>query len=81
MGLRISEVISIRKGCVKTTSDGYDYMEVTLGKTEKGEPINHKVFINEIVKDVVEELTNKTEPLRKESGLKELFLCRSRGKN
>ena len=46
-GLRINEVLSIRQGCIHTTSDGYDYMEVTLGKTEKGEPIIHKVFINE----------------------------------
>ena len=44
-GLRINEVLSIQEGCVKRTSDGYDYMEVTLGKTEKGEPIIHKVFI------------------------------------
>ena len=42
-GLRINEVLSIQEGCVKRTSDGYDYMEVTLGKTEKGEPIIHKV--------------------------------------
>lgn len=34
-GLRINEVLSIQEGCVKRTSDGYDYMEVTLGKTEK----------------------------------------------
>lgn len=38
-GLRINEVLSIQEGCVKRTSDGYDYMEVTLGKTEKGEPM------------------------------------------
>ena len=34
-GLRISEVLSIQEGCVKRTLDGYNYMEVTLGKTEK----------------------------------------------
>ena len=78
-GLRINEVLSIREGCVKTTSDGYDYMEVTLSKTEKGEPIVHKVFINELVKDAVRELSEFTEPLRKESGLKELFLVQNRG--
>ena len=33
-GLRINEVLSIQEGCVKRTSDGYDYMEVTLGKTK-----------------------------------------------
>jgi integrase len=78
-GLRINEVLSIQEGCVKRTSDGYDYMEVTLGKTEKGEPVIHKVFVNEYVKKAVEELSDFTEPLRKESGLKELFLIRKRG--
>ncbi len=73
-GLRINEVLSIKEGCVKHTSDGYDYMEVTLGKTEKGEPIIHKVFINDLVKNVITELSEATAELRKESGLKELFL-------
>ena len=75
-GLRINEVLSIQEGCVKRTSDGYDYMEVTLGKTEKGEPIIHKVFINELVKDSIIELSEYTAELRKESGLKELFIQR-----
>ncbi len=75
-GLRINEVLSIRQGCVHTTNDGYDYMEVTLGKTEKGEPIIHKVFINELVRNVVAELEEYTKKLRVESGLKELFLVR-----
>ena len=78
-GLRINEVLSIRQGCVQTTSDGYDYMEVTLGKTEKGEPIIHKVFINELVKNVVAELEEYTKELREESGLKELFLVNNWG--
>lgn len=79
-GLRINEVLSIQEGCVKRTSDGYDYMEVTLGKTEKGEPIIHKVFINNLVKDAIAELSEYTAELRKESGLKELFLCKKRNK-
>lgn len=78
-GLRINEVLSIQEGCVKTTSDGYDYMEVLLSKTEKGEPIVHRVFINELVKAAIRELSEFTAPLRKESGLKELFLVRCRG--
>lgn len=80
-GLRINEVLSIQEGCVKRTSDGYDYMEVTLGKTEKGEPIIHKVFINDLVKDAITELSEYTAELRKESGLKELFLCRIKSQN
>jgi len=78
-GLRISEVLSIQEGCVKTSSDGYDYMEVMLSKTEKGESVVHKVFINELVKDAIRELSEYTAPLRKESGLKELFLIRNHG--
>lgn len=78
-GLRINEVLSIRQGCVHITNDGYDYMEVTLGKTEKGEPIIHKVFINELVKNTVAELEEYTKDLRNESELKELFLIRNHG--
>lgn len=81
-GLRINEVLSIKKGCVKQFIDNgetYDYIEVTLGKTEKGEPIIHKVFINDLVKNVIAELTEATEPLRQESGLKELFIIRNHG--
>ena len=70
-GLRISEVLSIQEDCVKRTSDGYDYMEVTLGKTEKGEPIIHKVFINELVKNTIKELSDFTEPLREYYGAAE----------
>ena len=80
-GLRINEVLSIQEGCVKRTADGYDYMEVTLGKTEKGEPIIHKVFINGLVKNAITELTEHTAEFRKESGLKELFLCRIKSQN
>jgi hypothetical protein len=75
-GLRINEVLSIREGCVKTNSDGYAYMEVMLSKTEKGEAIIHKVYINELVIGAITELSEYTSELRKESGLKELFLVR-----
>ena len=78
-GLRINEVLSIQEGCVKTTTDGYDYMEVLLSKTEKGDPIIHRVFVNKLVKDTIQELSDYTAPLRKESGMKELFLTRNRG--
>jgi integrase len=80
-GLRINEVLSIEEGCIKTTSDGYDYLEVMLSKTEKGESIVHKVFINELVKNVIVELAVATEQLRKESELKELFLTKAKSLN
>jgi integrase len=76
-GLRINEVLSIKEGCIHTINDGYEYMEVTLSKTEKGEPITHKVFINDLVKNTVIELEEYTKELRKESRLKELFLTKS----
>ena len=79
-GLRINEVSSIRQGCVHTTDDGYNYMEVTLSKTEKSEPIIHKVFINDLVKNTVSELEEYTKDLRSESGLKELFLSKIKSK-
>ncbi|AQR94962.1 site-specific integrase [Clostridium saccharoperbutylacetonicum] len=77
-GLRINEVLSIQQGCIHTTNDGYNYMEVILSKTEKGEPIIHKVFINDLVKNVVAELEEYTKDLREKSGLKELFLSNSK---
>lgn len=78
-GLRINEVLSAQEGCVKNTSDGFDYMEVLISKTEKGEPVLHKVFINELVKSAIQELSDYTAELRKESGLKDLFLIRANG--
>lgn len=78
-GLRINEVLSIQEGCVKRNADGYEYMEVELSKTEKGEPIVHKAFINELVSQVISELSEYTKNLRKESDSKELFLIRNHG--
>ncbi len=52
-------------------------MELTLGKTEKGESIIHKVFCNELVKDTVRELEIFSEPLRLTSSMNELFLVKS----
>lgn len=76
-GLRINEVLSIQEGCLNKTADDYVYMVVTLGKTEKGEPIHHKVFVNELVAEVIEELSKHTEQSRKKSGIKFLFIQRN----
>jgi hypothetical protein len=51
-------------------------MEVTLTKTEKVEPVIHKVLINELTKNAIQELEGYTKGLREESGLKELFIVR-----
>lgn len=78
-GLRIGEILCIREGCTGRTGEGDDFLETYIGKTEKGEPVCHRVFINGLVKDAVRELSEKTKKLREESGLKELFLLRTRG--
>ena len=76
-GLRISEVLSIQEGCLHKDKCGYDYMEVRLEKTEKGAPVFHKIFVNDLVVAAVKELSQKTKKLRIESGFRELFLIRS----
>jgi site-specific recombinase XerD len=76
-GLRISEVLSIQAGCLHSTDDGHTYMIVSIQKTEKGEPIPHKIFVNNLVIETVNNLAKYTEEFRKESGLKELFIKRS----
>lgn len=77
-GMRISEVLSIRHGCIHEGMEGTNYMTVRIGKTEKGDPIIHKVFINELVKEAVRELDIHTEDLRNISGLTELFIYPSK---
>ena len=76
-GLRISEVLSVQEGCIHSTDDGNLYMEIMLGKTERAEPVPHKVFVNQLVCDAIRELSDFTKPLREESGLRELFLTRA----
>ena len=78
-GLRINEVLSVQEGCLSTTSDGYTFLEVEISKTEKGEPIKHKVYANELVVKCINELSEYTKHLREKSGLKELFLVNARG--
>ena len=78
-GLRISEVLGIKSGCLSVTEEGYDFMEVYISKTEKGEPIAHKVYANELVKTVILELEAATKHLREKSGLQELFINENKG--
>ena len=77
-GLRISEVLSIREGCVVKKHGKY-FLQVTVSKTVKGEPVIHKVGISEKCRKMIAELARETEMLRKESGRKELFLVRNHG--
>ncbi|NLT13874.1 MAG: tyrosine-type recombinase/integrase [Clostridiales bacterium] len=78
-GLRISEVLSIKSGCLHQPSDFPAYFEVLLSKTVKGEPVIHKVFANELVIGAIQKLEQSTAALREESGLLELFLTRNKG--
>jgi len=78
-GLRINEVLSIKSGCLHQPDSGPAYFEVTLSKTERGDPIIHQVFANELVINAILELEKHTAPLREESGLQELFLTRNQG--
>ena len=77
-GLRINEVLSICEGCVKPLEDGHFCLEVTLGKTVKGDPVMHLILVNELVVNAVHELECQTAKIRKKSGLKELFVFRGR---
>lgn len=78
-GLRISEVLSIKTGCLHTQESGPAYFETLLSKTVKGEPVTHRVLANELVVDAIAELEAHTVKLREESGLRELFLVRNQG--
>lgn len=73
-GMRISEVLSIQHGCIHKTPEGISYLEIRTGKTEKGEPILHKIFVNELVTEAIQELTESTRTLREHSGMTELFV-------
>jgi integrase len=75
-GLRINEVLSLTEGCIEYLSDGTAYMNVTISKTERGDAINHKILVNELVVNTVKNLEALTRLLREESGRKELFLTK-----
>lgn len=78
-GLRISEVLSIKSGCLYQPSDSPAYFEVSLSKTVHGDSIIHRIFANELVINAINELEQHMAALRKESGLQELFLIRNHG--
>ena len=75
-GLRISEVISIQEGCLRQAREGYWYFTVTIEKTERGDPVKHNVFANELVCEAIRRLEAATEDLRREAGVKDLFVAR-----
>lgn len=78
-GLRISEVLSLREGCLKKDRNGNWWLMYSLKKTTKAEPEQRRVPANRMVCEAVERLRAATEVLRRESGRTELFLIRNRG--
>ncbi len=78
-GLRIGEVLSLKSGCLHHQRDGPSYIDVMIYKTSKGEAVAHKVFVNDLVVQAIEELELSTVQLREESGFQELFLHRNNG--
>ncbi|WNF36590.1 tyrosine-type recombinase/integrase [Bacillaceae bacterium IKA-2] len=78
-GLRLSEILSLKIGCVKPLSEGGYYMDCTISKTNRGIPTPHKIFVNELVVDTIQELEEHTNKLRQESEFEELFLSRVHG--
>jgi site-specific recombinase XerD len=75
-GLRISEMLSIQKGCIKKYH-GNNFLEISRYKLERGEPQKDKIICNDMVVQAVKDLTKSTKALQEQSGLKELFLNRS----
>lgn len=75
-GLRINEVLSLKEGCVEHLADGTAYMNVTISKTERGDAIQHKILVNDLVEKTIRNLELYTERLREDSGFKELFLIK-----
>lgn len=80
-GLKTRDLLALQEGCVKATeaddpSDFLHYLEVRIDDEKNGTPGVHRIYINWFLKKVMDELSEYTAELRRESGLKELFLVR-----
>lgn len=78
-GLRISEVLSLREDCLLEDENGGFLLRYESKKTQKAEPVMRFIPANTLVCNAVEELAKETEPLRGESGRRELFLVKNHG--
>lgn len=72
IGLRISELISIKEGCL-TYQNGEPFLNYETSKTKKG-IVQIKKPVNALVVKAIEELDRHTKQLRMESGIKNLFV-------
>lgn len=64
-GLRISEVLSLKVGCLRTSLEGTYYLEVPIQKTRKDVSVTHKVYCNDWVAQIIGELQAATAELRR----------------
>ena|GEM_PF-262716 len=78
MGLRITEVISVKEGCLSVIGGEY-YLTYTTSKTT-GEPIEVTSPANKLVVDAIRALEEKTKELRIEASSPYLFMARNRTK-
>lgn len=78
-GLRINEVLRLEEGCICYDDYG-PYLKTFITKTSKGEPSEHRVYLNDVALEAVKRLEKDTEHLRKEARSKALFLYRGRDK-
>lgn len=78
LGLRISEVLSLKRGCLSVISGEYQ-IEYTTSKTTK-EHINVFKPANQFVVEAVRKLEDSTKTLREQSRLPFLFLVKQNGK-
>lgn len=78
-GLRISEVLSLREGCLVEDGNGGFLLGYESKKTQRAEPVTRFVPANALVCSAVAELAEATGHLRRQSGRSELFLVKNHG--
>jgi len=77
-GLRISEVLYLKRGCVHKDIDNRCWLDVEIEKTEQT-PTHHQILIPEDIYLLIESLHRLTKPLKEEAKEKEyLFYILSR---
>lgn len=78
-GLRISEVLSLKEGCLSGDRNGGFLLAYESKKTQRAEPMTRFIPANRLVCRAVRQLSRETEYLRAESGRRELFLVKNHG--
>lgn len=79
-GLRISEVLYLKKGCVEKDKDGQCWLTTFIEKTED-EPTLHKILIPENIYNLILDLEEITIPLRGEADENEYLFYTLRKQN